>query len=109
MQFFLTFQGKRYLFLLKTIDFMNKFDKKKFLIYIKGAGRQKLAGASRVPYQQKIDGESGGVSSTQLISNASSHDKRRYHRCHAYGRGAARKAEECGKLQTSASPLIFVP
>ena len=88
---------------------MNKFDKKKFLIYIKSAGRQKPAGASRVPYQQKIDGKSGGVSSTQLISKASSHDKRRYHRCHAYGRGAERKAGECGKLQTSASPLVFAP
>ena len=41
MQFFLTFQGKKYLFLLKTIDFMNKFDKKKFLIYISSAGGQK--------------------------------------------------------------------
>ena len=29
------------------------------------------------------------MSSTQSISNASNHDKRRYHRCHAYGRGAA--------------------
>ena len=82
---------------------MNKFDKKKFLIYIKGAGRQKPAGASRVPYQQKIDGKSGGVSSTQLISKASSHDKRKYHFCHAYGQGAARKAEKCGKLQGAVS------
>ena len=73
------------MFLLKIIDFMNKFDKKKFLIYIKDAGRQKPAGASRVPYQQKIDGESGGVSSTQQTSNASNHDKREYHSCHAYG------------------------
>ena len=48
MQIFLTFQGKKYLFLLKTIDFTNKFDKKKFLIYIKDAGRQKPAGATRV-------------------------------------------------------------
>lgn len=48
MQFFLTFQGKKYLFLLKTIDFMNKFDKKKFLIYISSAGRQKPAGVSRI-------------------------------------------------------------
>ena len=109
MQIFLTFQGKKYLLLLKTIDFMNKFDKKKFLIYIKRAGRQKPAGASRVPYQQKIDGKSGGVSSTRLSSNADSHDKRRYNRCHAYGRGAARKVEKCGKIQTSASPLVFEP
>ena len=64
---------------------MNKFDKKKFLIYIKDAVKKKTAGATRVPYQQKIDGESGGVSSTQLISNASNHDKRKYHFCHAYG------------------------
>ena len=103
MQFFLTFQGKKCLFLLKIIDFMNKFDKKKFLIYIKSAVKKKTAGASRVPYQQKIDGKSGGVSSTQQISNASNHDKRRYHRCHAYGWGAERKAEKCGKLQTFVS------
>ena len=48
MQIFLTFQGKKYLFLLKTIDFMNKFDKKKFLIYIKDADLRKPAGATRV-------------------------------------------------------------
>ena len=48
MQIFLTFQGKKYLILLKTIDSMNKFDKKKFLIYIKGVGRQKPTGATRV-------------------------------------------------------------
>ena len=48
MQIFLTFQGKKYLFLLKTIDFMNKFDKKKFLIYISSAGKQKPAGETRV-------------------------------------------------------------
>lgn len=91
------------MFLLETNDFMNKFDKKKFLIYIKGTGRQKPAGATRVPYQQKIDGESSGVSSAQHISNASSHDKREYHSCHAYGRGAERKAEKRGKLQSSVS------
>ena len=49
------------------------------------------------------------MSSAQHISNASNHDKRRYHRCHAYGRGAARKAEKSGKWQGAINPAMFAP
>ena len=67
MQFFLTFQGKKYLFLLKTIDFMNKFDKKKFLIYISSAGRQKPVEASRI-CTLKIKGSyAGKIATSRLI------------------------------------------
>ena len=38
---FSNFQGKKCLFLLKTIDFMNKFDKKNYLCYIRATkGKQ---------------------------------------------------------------------
>ena len=53
-----------------------------------------MTGGGGLPY---------AMSSAQHISNASNHDKRRYHRCHAYGRGAARKVEKCGKLRGSVS------
>ena len=45
---------------------MNKFDKKKFLIYIKGTGRQKPAGATRI-CTLKIEGSYARKNSYILV------------------------------------------